>query len=178
MLVDAAAVLTPAPDGLDTFAEEAAGWPALWQRVRLAYPNLPAERIDEAGALAARFAEATAGDTLVHCDVRDDNLLLGEAGEVWLCDWNWPVRGAAWLDSLTLLIGPRGDGLDVEAHLAAHPLLASVPAEDVDTVLALLAGYFLDAATHPVPSTSPYIREAQRWQGEVCWDWLSERRGW
>ena len=178
MLVDAAAALTPAPEELTTFAEEAADWPDLWSKVRLAYPNLPADRVDEAAALAGRFAEATDGDTLVHCDVRDDNLILGESGDVWLCDWNWPVRGAAWIDSLTLLIGPRGDGLDVEAHLAVHPLLASVPAEDVDAVLALLAGYFLDSATHPVPPTSPYIREAQRWQGEVCWDWLSERRGW
>jgi hypothetical protein len=29
-----------------------------------------------------------------------------------------------------------------------------------------------------VPPTSPYIRDAQRWQGDVVWDWLSERRGW
>jgi hypothetical protein len=29
-----------------------------------------------------------------------------------------------------------------------------------------------------VPATSPFVRDAQRWQGEVCWDWLSERRGW
>jgi hypothetical protein len=29
-----------------------------------------------------------------------------------------------------------------------------------------------------VPPTSPFLRIHQRWQGEVCWEWLCERRGW
>ena len=95
-----------------------------------------------------------------------------------MCDWNWPVTGAAWLDTLLLLIGPRGDGLDVERVLASRPLTRDVPAEHVDIVLALVAGYFLQSAAQPVPPTSPHIRDAQRWQGDVVWDWLSERRGW
>jgi len=36
----------------------------------------------------------------------------------------------------------------------------------------------INGNTDPVPPTSPFIRDAQRWQGEVCWTWLSERRGW
>ena len=59
-----------------------------------------------------------------------------------------------------------------------HPLLSAVPAEDIDVVLALVTGYFLKSADDPVPPTSPFLRDAQRWQGEVCWDWLCERRGW
>jgi len=94
-----------------------------------------------------------------------------------LCDWNWPVRGARWLDSLFLLIGPRGDGLDVEAHIAAHPLLAEVDPEHIDIVLALLTGYYLHAAALPPVSNSPWLREFARWQGEVCWAWLADRRG-
>ena len=62
-----------------------------------------------------------AGETLVHTDVRDDNILITADGRALLCDWNWPVVGAAWLDSLFLLIGPRGDGLDVDAVIAAAP---------------------------------------------------------
>ena len=94
-----------------------------------------------------------AGETLVHTDVRDDNLLLTTDGRALLCDWNWPMVGAAWLDSLFLLIGPRGDGLDVEAVIAGHPLLSAVPAEDIDVVLALITGYFLKSADDPVPPT-------------------------
>ena len=142
------------------------------------HPTRTLPHLEEAAALAATFAEVTAGSTLVHTDVRDDNLLLAADGRVLLCDWNWPMVGAAWLDSLFLLIGPRGDGLDVEAVISRHPLLSAVPPEHIDVVLALVVGYFLKSADDPVPTTSPFLRDAQRWQGEVCWDWLCERRGW
>ncbi|MDF1602074.1 hypothetical protein [Nocardioides sp. YIM 152315] len=177
-----AEVLTPAPAGLDasTFVADFVDWPAYWDELREAPPDLRGlrEHLDGAAALAGRYAEVADGDTLVHTDIRDDNLMLAADGRVLLCDWNWPVVGAAWLDTLFLMIGPRGDGLDVEKALAAHPLTRDVPAEAVDAVLALVTGYFLRSAAQPVPSSSPYIRDAQRWQGEVCWRWLSERRGW
>lgn len=178
MLAEVASALTPAPArlDLDSFESEFADWPAHWEHVRAARPDLP--HLDEAAALAARFAEATAGDSVVHTDVRDDNVLLCTDGRTLLCDWNWPVRGAAWLDSLLMLIGPRGDGLDVEQVIAANPLTRDVPAEHVDIVLALVTGYFLKSADDPVPPTSPHIRDFQRWQGEVAWGWLCERRGW
>lgn len=176
MLIRTAEALTPAPGlGLATFAEEFADLPAYWDQIARLDPDLPG--LAEAAALAARFAEVTAGETLVHTDVRDDNLIIGEK-TVWLCDWNWPCRGAGWIDSLMLLIGPRGDGLDVEAHIAAHPLLSTVPAEAVDILLALVLGHFLWSAAQPVPHTSPWIRDAQQWQGDVVHDWLAERRGW
>ena len=172
MAVRMAAVLTPAPGpGLRTAAEEFADWPALWQRID--HP-----RAAEIGALAARYAEVVAGGTLVHTDIRDDNILVREQGDAVLCDWNWPVIGAAWLDSLFLLIGPRGDGIDVEAHIASHPLLADVPREDIDTALALILGYFTVSANEPVPASSPHVRAAQAWQRDVIDDWLDERRGW
>jgi hypothetical protein len=178
MLAAAGPALTPPPHGLDLphASEEFATWPAYWDHLRRTRHGLP--HLEEAAALARRYAEVMAGETLVHTDVRDDNLLLATDGRVLLCDWNWPMVGAAWLDSLFLLIGPRGDGLDVEAAIAGSPVLAPVPREAVDVVLALVIGYFLKSADDPVPPTSPFIRDAQRWQGVVCWEWLSERRGW
>jgi hypothetical protein len=178
MLARAAEVLTPAPAALahERFEVELADFPAAWDHVRTTRPDLP--HLEEAAALAARFAEVTSGDTLVHTDVRDDNILLRPDGTALLCDWNWPVVGAAWLDTVFLMIGPRGDGLDVDAALAAAPLTAEVPAEHVDIVLALLAAYFLRQGDEPVPPTSPHLRDHQRWQGEVVWEWLCERRGW
>lgn len=173
-----AGALTPPPAALALTAavEEFAEWPAYWDAVR-AVPPGPTEHVEEAAALATRFGEVVGGDTLVHTDIRDDNLLLSADGRVLLCDWNWPSVGAAWLDTLFLLIGPRGDGLDVEAVLASAPLTRDVPAEAVDIVLALITGYFLMSAQQPVPPTSPHIRDAQQWQGTVCWEWLAERRG-
>jgi hypothetical protein len=169
--------LTPVPEelGLGPVADEFAGWPAYWEEVR-ALQDRP--HADEAAALAAGYADVVDGETVVHTDIRDDNLLLTADGRTLICDWNWPATGAAWLDSLILLIGPRGDGLDVDAVLASRTLLRDVPPDHVDRLLALLCGYFLKSAREPVPPTSPHIREAQRWQGEVVWDWLAERRGW
>jgi hypothetical protein len=173
MAEEMAEVLTPAPDDLAaaSFAEEFQGWPSFWDHVARGHSA-------DAKALAARFAEVTVGSTLVHTDVRDDNLMLARDGRVLLCDWNWPVVGAPWLDLLLLLIGPRGDGLDVDAVLAASPLTRELDPDAVDIVLALVTGYFLRSADQAVPPTSPHMRDAQRWQGEVCWAWLAERRGW
>jgi hypothetical protein len=178
LLEATAAALTPPPAALalDDAESEFADFPDAWDYVRGILPDLPHR--EEAAALAARYREVVGGSTLVHTDVRDDNLLVRPDGSVLLCDWNWPCAGAAWLDTVMLMIGPRGDGVDVDALLAQRPLTRDVPAEHVDVVLALLAGYFSRQSDEPVPPTSPYVRAAQRWQAEVVWDWLCERRGW
>lgn len=184
-LAEAARVLTPVPAALhlDSVAVELGGLATSWDHLPAAAGDLDAlpglaEHRDEAAALAADFADASRGESVVHTDVRDDNVLLAEDGRTLLCDWNWPARGAAWIDTVGLLIGARGDGLDVEAVLRTAPLTRDVDPADVDTFLALVCGYFLTSAAQPVPTSSPHLRAAQRWQGEVCWAWLRQRRGW
>jgi hypothetical protein len=178
-LEDCAHLLTPAPDGLApaTFADEMAGAVTAWERVR---PDLPGlvEHAAEAARLAASHVEVTAGDTVVHTDLRDDNVLVGPHGEVWLCDWAYPARGAAWIDTVELLLGPRGDGVDVDAVLAGRALTRDVPADHVDRLLALMAGFYLRARDRPVPPTSPWLRAHQDRCAQAAWGWLAERRGW
>ena len=170
--------LTPPPEDLTLGRAEEELSPLVggWAHVQVSRPDLP--HADEAAALAAGFADVVGGNTLVHTDIRDDNLIVDGDGKVWICDWNWPTLGAAWIDTLFALIGPRGDGVDVESVLASRRLTCDVPPEAIDRVLALLVGYFFKSADDPVPATSPFIRDHQRWQGEVCWHWLCERRGW
>jgi hypothetical protein len=170
--------LTPAPAGLGlgSAVDELGSFVEHWSDLRLLHPELA--HLDEAERLASACAEVLAGDTVVHSDVRDDNVLLDQDGRAWFCDWNWPIVGAPWFDSLAMLIGPRGDGVDVESAIATRPLLRDVPRDDIDCVIALVTGYFLKSAADPVPPTSPFLRDHQRWQGEVCWEWLCERRGW
>ncbi|WP_244242243.1 phosphotransferase family protein [Nocardioides seonyuensis] len=169
--------LTPPPAHLelDSAVDDFAAMLDGWSKVR---EELDLSHADEAEALARRYAEVVDGDTVVHTDVRSDNVLIRPDGRALLCDWNWPVRGCDWFDSFAALIGPRGEGADVDAVMASRRLLKDVPPDDVDTVLALFVGYFLGQSVLPVPPTSPHIRDHQRWQGEVCWAWLAERRGW
>ena len=146
--------------------------------IRETRTDLDPAHLAEAEALAGRYAEVCAGDTLVHTDIRSDNVLIDADGRARICDWNWPVRGASWFDSFAALIGPRGEGVDVDRVLTTRRLLRDVDAEAFDINLALYVGYFFTQSTQPVPPTSPHIRDHQRWQGEVCWEWLAERRGW
>jgi hypothetical protein len=170
--------LTPPPAGLalDDAADELAPLVEGWSTVRAARPDLP--HLDEAEALARRHGEVCAGDTLVHTDVRSDNVLIETTGRALIVDWNWPLRGCDWFDSFAALIGPRGEGIDVDAVIASRRLLCDVPDESIDVMLALYVGYLLSQCEQPVPPSSPHIRDHQRWQGEVCWQWLAERRGW
>ncbi|WP_107772437.1 protein kinase family protein [Nocardioides sediminis] len=170
--------LTPPPAGLHLESAEDDLAPLVdgWTVIRASRPDLP--HLDEAEGLARRIAEVCGGDTLAHTDIRSDNVLIDADGRALICDWNWPVRACDWFDSFAALIGPRGEGVDVEAVMSRRRLLRDVPAESVDIMLALYVGYFLSACEQPVPATSPHLRDHQRWQGEVCWDWLAQRRGW
>lgn len=154
---------------------ELAGWADAW--TALAQRHGDRGRRAEAASLAAEFARTRSGDTLVHTEVRADNLVVGTGG-VYVCDWAFPLRGADWIDSVMLLAAVHGDGGDVAPYLAGRPLLAAVDPADVDRLLAVLAGYFLVLGDRPVPSASPYLRAHQTWYGRACWSWLSHRRGW
>ena len=146
-----------------------------WEQVGALTPDWP--HLDEAAALAARCGQALQGSTLVHTDARDDNFLLGPGGAV-LCDWNWPALGPAWADTVLLLISAFGDGLGADALLAERPLTKDAHPDDVDTLLALVCGYFLLHRHDPPRTASPYIRVHQAWYADATWAWLAHRRGW
>lgn len=171
-----ALALTPPPMRLPSLAEEFADFPAGWEHVRRTAPQWP--HLEEAVAVASRWEQATAGDTLVHCDARDDNFLLTEDGQAYLVDWNFPVRGAAWIDTVCLLMTAFGDGIDADGLLTRRPLTRDVAADDVDALLALLCGYFLERRDQRAPRSSPFLRRHQDWCAEVSWAWLEQRRGW
>ena len=179
-LEESADALTPPPAGLALDEATADLAPLLdgWPEIHRTRTDLDPAHLLEAEALARRFADVCSGDTLVHTDIRSDNVIIDADGRARICDWNWPVRGCAWFDSFAALIGPRGEGIDVDDVLTTRRLLRDVDPEAFDINLALYVGYFFTQGVQPTPPTSPYLRDHQRWQGEVCWEWLAERRGW
>jgi Phosphotransferase enzyme family len=125
--------------------------------------------------LCADAVERTGGDSVVHLDLRDDNVLMGTDGRVWIVDWNWPVVGAPWVDLVCVLLSARGDGIDVEPLLARHPLAHGVAAESIDSLLAVLWSFWATTVDAPGPESSPFLRHHQRWYLDATEEWLRDR---
>jgi Phosphotransferase enzyme family len=175
---DLADGLTPAPVGVElpTAAAElralAPSWGLLPDRAEW-QPYLTDIR-----GLIDQTERLVVGDTLVHLDLRDDNVIIDTAGRAWVCDWNFPAVGARWIDLICLLISMRGDGLDADAMLARSRLCGPGDDQGIDCLLAHLTGYCIASAEQPGIETSPWLRAHQRWYAQVTGDWLCARRGW
>ncbi len=176
--------LTPCPiESLPSAVEELRGDFAGWERLHndpwSGLPGLAAAHLDDLRRLGARGADVLAGATLIHTDVRADNLLVRADGSVVLVDWPWASRGCDWVDSLSVLINVElYGGHDVERLLASSPLLARVPADDINAALAGFGGYFYDAARQPSQPGLPTVRQFQRDQGDAVLGWLARRLNW
>lgn len=183
--------LTPAPESLweDELADVMLGdeaTTAYFDRlvageveVTWGQPGWVAERAPELADLVHAARPALRGDTAVHGDLRADNLVLDQDGTAWVVDWNWLSRGPAWSDLVGVLPLARADGVDVGALVRSSPLTSSVPPDEVDAWLAVIAAYMLAQSPQPVwPGGPPSIRVHQRRYARTFLDWLGARRGW
>jgi hypothetical protein len=135
--------------------------------------------IDPLAELESHWVGATAGESVLHHDLRRDNVLIGPTGEASVCDWNWPTLGAPWFDLSLLLATAHADGHDATALFAAQPAARAAAPEQLDSALAALSGYFVSTGAKPAPDFgSPSLRQHQAWSGEVVLRWLAERRHW
>lgn len=170
--------------GLPRLADLAREDLAMWQEIGAGVeplPDLPpdlAGRLPELAVLEALLPGYADVPTLIHCDLRLDNVLIDRVGRAWLCDWNWICHGPAWFDLATLLLTAYADGRDADALFAAHPAAQGCPADALDAALAALSGYFLTRAAVAPGTASPQVRLHQRWSGEIALAWLSARRAW
>ena len=83
---------------------------------------------------------ATAGDTLLHCDLRADNLLLTD-DRVWVVDWPWGCTGQPWVDVANLAPSVGMQGGPSPAELFASSPFVELPEmlSRVRSIVALLA---------------------------------------
>ena len=168
--------------GLAAIAWDDLSW---WREIaagREPVPAVPAgtlDRLPELVRLEALLPAYAAGSTsVIHCDLRLDNVIIDRSGAAWFCDWNWICFGPAWFDLANLLVTAYASGLDADAIFTAHPTTATAPPDALDAVLAALAGYWLYRADAGPTRASPHVRSHQRWSGEVALAWLTARQGW
>jgi aminoglycoside phosphotransferase (APT) family kinase protein len=178
-LTSMAHTLTPTPvDHVPTVAEALAddlrGWPNIAADPPSDLDDWAAGRLDELVAWTNRGRAALTGDTLVHLDVRADNLLMGTDGQVTVVDWPWASTGPAWLDRLLLLLNVRLYGGDTDDMLGRCAAESGADPDDLVAVLVGLAGFFLDNARRPPPPGIPTVRAFQRAQGDAVLAWLRE----
>jgi aminoglycoside phosphotransferase (APT) family kinase protein len=186
MVAAMAAALTPAPAGIPLIADRLQDSFVGWRRLAAAGGDddlagldpWAARHLDRLAALEAGWPRATEGPTLLHSDLRADNLLLTPTRVV-AVDWPWACAGAAWVDLLLLLpsVTMQG-GPDPEPTFAAHPLAAAADPEAVTAALAAWAGFLVAGSRQPPPPGLPTLRAFQRGQGLVALDWLRQRTGW
>ncbi len=118
---------------------------------------------------------AAAGDTLIHLDLRADNIVLTE-NRVVIVDWPAAAVGAPWVDMLAMAPSVVLEGgPDAEAFFLMHPASREADPGQVNAVLAAFAGFFTVQALQPPPPGLPTLRAFQAAQGEVARRWLAER---
>jgi aminoglycoside phosphotransferase (APT) family kinase protein len=173
----------PVPTAAELFGRAFHGWRRLAAEEQPLAGRLPhGDWIDRNLAalaeLEAGWADAVAGDSLVHADLRADNLLI-DGNRIWVLDWPWACRAQPWFDLLGMLpsVLMQG-GPPAEPIVAEHPVFAGADPAAVTAVLAALIGYFLRQGLQPAPPGLPTLRAFQLGQGAAALPWLRQRTGW
>jgi aminoglycoside phosphotransferase (APT) family kinase protein len=183
-LVAMHATLTPSPapalESLAVYVRRLfGGWHSL--AALGAPPGLDAwasQHLNELAELESGWPEACAGSTLVHGDVRADNVLLTQDGVVFV-DWPHGAVGnpafdvVGWAPSVALEGGPEPE--ELLAHYEREQVL---DADTVTVLLAAIAGFFVSHSFEAPPPGLPTLRSFQAAQGAVALAWLRRRTGW
>lgn len=173
--------LTPAPEGFPKLAEHweelLQGWRTVQRRSR--QDRLDAwgrEHLSELAEVESGWAEATRGESLIHGDLRADNLLLTDDRVVFV-DWPGASVGAPWVDLVCLLPSVAMQGGPPPWELwGSIPGTERVSGRDLKAMLTAFAGFMVARSMEPPPPGLPTLRAFQRAQATPALAWL--RRIW
>jgi aminoglycoside phosphotransferase (APT) family kinase protein len=174
-----AQALTPAPVPVPAVSErlgaEFTGWRTMatsadgdrldsWSRAHL----------DQLAALEATWPGHTAGGTLLHADLRADNILITDQGAI-VVDWPWACRGAAFTDLVLFAPSVAMQGGPPPADLIASSRSGRAAApQAVAALVCAMAGYLTERSLQPPPPGLPTVRAFQAAQATVAREWLAQ----
>ncbi|MGK5681251.1 aminoglycoside phosphotransferase family protein [Actinoplanes sp. URMC 104] len=170
-LAQLADALTPPPLDVpavsDHLAEGFAGWRRLAADPPADLDPWAAGHLPELIAAAERgVAAISTGDTLAHCDIRADNMLMRPDGRLVIVDWPWGATAPRWFDRVLLAMNVVVHGGNPER------VIDGLDRWTVADVLAGWAGFLRDASRLPPPPSLPSVRAFQRWQADALLHWL------
>lgn len=178
--------LTPSPvdaRAVGLVADGAVFTPNHWRRRdnpedRARLDPWAARHLDALVALADEAPAAVEGNTLLHVDLRADNMILTD-DRVFIVDWPHARVGAAWVDPMFMApsVAMHG-GPDPEDFLMRCASVQGVARHRIDAAVAGMAGFFTSEGMEPIPPGLPGIRAFQEAQGVVARRWLATRMGW
>ncbi|MCS7483732.1 aminoglycoside phosphotransferase family protein [Umezawaea endophytica] len=135
--------------------------------------------LDALAAHESSCLDAMDGDTLLHTDLREDNLMIDtRSGRVLVIDWAWPARGAAWVDIAFLVpqfIRAGHHPAGAEALLAEVAGWKQAAPEAVTSYAVALSGLWeRDSRT----TTSAGLRAYRAAAAAAGRRWVAHRTGW
>jgi len=145
--------------------------------------------LDRLVALEDTWEPGAAGTSLLHFDLRHDNVMLderaGTAGgvrtdgtdgtAVAFLDWGRACTGQAWIDTACLLLLSDTGPVRPEDAFTASTRAAGADPNAVDAFLVALASYWRHAAARPMTLQSPDAQARRRASGEAIVRWLRTR---
>lgn len=169
--------LTPAPitapSVAEAFAGEFTGWRTLAKMPDDRLDPWSLDHLDVLAELEATWGARAAGETLLHTDLRADNVLLTSEGVV-IVDWPYACRGAAFVDVVFLAPSIAMQGGPGPGELLAMTRAGrTADRQALTATVCALAGYFTQRSLAPPPAGIPTVRAFQAAQGEITRRWLS-----
>jgi len=172
------------PTMTDSVAENLTGWQsfaALSSRERSTIAERAgglgewaSSRLDALVAWEQAAPAASAGESLVHGDLRADNVMI-DGEHLWFVDWPHACVGAPWLDLALMApsVAMQGGGAAHEVF-AKSTLANSVGRDELRAVVTAVTGFFTWGSLQPDPPGLPNLRAFQRAQAYTAIAWLQQ----
>lgn len=131
------------------------------------------DQVERLAAVTDDLRSHLAGDTLLHGDLRADQILAAGM-QIAFVDWPHACIGPGWAD-LALMIPSMlaaDRRLDVDTVVGLTAELRAAPPAGLRALLAATAGHLLWQAGEPDPPGLPSVRVYQRAQGRAALPWL------
>jgi aminoglycoside phosphotransferase (APT) family kinase protein len=172
--------ITDAPAFVEAVGEEFCGWQYLAD-TGADLDSWSARHLEQLAAAEHDWHSCGDGTTLLHADLRPDNMLLATTGAV-VIDWAYLHQGAAWADPalfLPHLIRAGHTPEQAEALMdKSVTAWASAPKEAITSFAIALTGYWDRSSRLPAPPQVPYLRPYQAQMAAIGRTWIQHRTDW